>query len=109
MTQSDLAAVVGVDIATISNTERGVSVPDFATIESVADILVVSLDDLVGRDSEWTKPQSGDEKVSPFQNPWPTISKLQAQLDKLTAELRTVRNQPAEGRPKPTEKGRRTA
>lgn len=57
MTQAQLAKAVGVDIATIGKTELGKTVPDYATLETIADILAVTLDALVGRDSEWTKPQ----------------------------------------------------
>lgn len=49
MTQQLLADAVGVDISTIGKTELGKTVPDYATLESIADILAVSLDVLVGR------------------------------------------------------------
>jgi transcriptional regulator with XRE-family HTH domain len=55
LTQAELAEAVGVDPATIGKTELGKTVPDYATLESIADILTVSLDDLVGRNADWTK------------------------------------------------------
>lgn len=53
-TQAALAAAAGVDIATVTNTERGVSVPGYATLESFADILVATMDDLTGRTREFS-------------------------------------------------------
>ncbi|MHB1872935.1 MAG: helix-turn-helix domain-containing protein [Steroidobacteraceae bacterium] len=49
MTQAALAAVVGVDLSTISTIERGEVTPSFATLWTVADILGSGLDELVGR------------------------------------------------------------
>ncbi len=49
MTQAALAAVVGVDLSTISTIERGEVTPSFATLWTIADILGAGLDELVGR------------------------------------------------------------
>ncbi len=49
ITQAELASAIGVDVATISKTERGETVPDYATIEAVADFLGTTVDQLTGR------------------------------------------------------------
>jgi transcriptional regulator with XRE-family HTH domain len=51
ISQAELANVVGVDMSTISDIERGDRVPNYATIESMADFLAVTIDELVGRSS----------------------------------------------------------
>lgn len=108
MTQGALAALVGVDIATISKTELGKTVPDLATLESVADILAVSLDDLIGRRTP-TPQGNGGAIERPSPNPWPAISMLQMQLDELRSELRQARDQMPESAPKRSVKEPRSA
>jgi len=74
LTQADLANLVGVDIATISKTELGKTVPDFAALETIADILAVSLDGLVGRDTTLlTQREDGVERES--LGPWARIDR----------------------------------
>jgi transcriptional regulator with XRE-family HTH domain len=96
LTQSELAALVGVDIATISKTEIGKTVPDFATIETLADILGLSLDALVGRQTpEATLPiasgaaesRSGD--IPPEGDLLEALREMQMQMDTLTSLVET--------------------
>jgi transcriptional regulator with XRE-family HTH domain len=55
LTQEALAAKAGLKTtATISNIERGVSLPDIVTLVSIADALAVPIDVLIGRGSELT-------------------------------------------------------
>jgi transcriptional regulator with XRE-family HTH domain len=49
LTQTQLATKAGLDWTTISNIERGAAAPDFATLDTLADILHVTVDELSGR------------------------------------------------------------
>jgi transcriptional regulator with XRE-family HTH domain len=49
VTQLELAAAIGVGVETVSNTERGATVPDYATVEAMADFLGCKIDELTGR------------------------------------------------------------
>lgn len=49
LTQAQLAGQAGVDLMTVSKIERGVTVPDLATLWTLADLLGFSLDQVVGR------------------------------------------------------------
>ncbi len=108
MTQGALAALVGVDIATISKTERGKTVPDLATLESIADILSASLDDLVGRRAP-TPQETEDAGGRLSRNPWPVIAMLQSQLDEMRSEMRQDRDRRSESAPKRPPKAPRSA
>ena len=108
MTQGALAALVGVDIATISKTERGKTVPDLATLESIADILSASLDDLVGRRAP-TPQESEETSARLSQNPWPALAMLQSQLDEMRSEMQRDRDRRAESAPKRPAKAPRSA
>ncbi|MHB8703719.1 MAG: helix-turn-helix transcriptional regulator [Candidatus Tyrphobacter sp.] len=57
MSQAVLADLVGANLSTVSDIERGVSVPSLSTAWAIADRLGVSLDDLVNRDG-LTQPES---------------------------------------------------
>ncbi|TAM88873.1 helix-turn-helix domain-containing protein [bacterium] len=49
LTQAELGAAAGIDLMTVSKIERGIAAPDYATVETLADILRVPIDLLVGR------------------------------------------------------------
>lgn len=49
LTQQALADLVGVRGATISDIERGENMPDMGTLWTMADILALTIDDLIGR------------------------------------------------------------
>ncbi len=51
MTQEELAAAVHVTQGSISQWERGMTNPDFKTLILLADVLCVSVDELIGRNS----------------------------------------------------------
>lgn len=113
MTQSALAAFVGVDVATISKTELGKTIPDFATLESIADRLGVTIDVLVGREpavSPLVMPREGaDETAPPFRNPWPAIAEIQRQIDQLAQQLQPLVEERREPPTKQTPKRKRSA
>ncbi len=50
--QKELASVLGKEVSTVSNYIQGVTKPSFDTLIKIADILEVSLDDLVDRQVE---------------------------------------------------------
>ncbi len=114
-TQSQLANLIGVDIATISNTERGQRVPAFSAIESMADALRISIDDLVGRHQ--ALPTLGFSEIASTHPPtagaesrdtWTVFAALQAQLDALRAYGEETRRRIEALEPKPGRKGPRT-
>lgn len=51
MTQRQLSSSIHVTRATLSNYERGQRLPDIYMVSAIADILGVSVDDLLGRNS----------------------------------------------------------
>lgn len=59
MKQSELAAAVGVSVATISNWERGVYEPDQNSLMRLSEMFSVSVDYLIGNDSEQQKKPIG--------------------------------------------------
>ena len=110
MTQAALAAVVGVDLSTISTIERGEVTPSLATLWTVADVLAVGLDELVGRRTPNATPQESEGAAArPFQNPWPTLAMLQSQLDEMRSEMQRDRDRRAESAPKRPAKAPRSA
>lgn len=52
LSQSELAKLVGVDIASIQNWENGEYMPTLSTTVKLADVLGVSIDQLAGRTVE---------------------------------------------------------
>lgn len=48
--QEDIALLLGIKRQTLSSYERGVTFPDIFTLVRIADILNISLDELVGRE-----------------------------------------------------------
>jgi transcriptional regulator with XRE-family HTH domain len=74
LTQAQLAELIGADINTISNIERGASAPDYATVEALADAFELkSVDVVTGRKDLQTALADGDI-------PDPLATALRAQL-----------------------------
>lgn len=77
LTQAELGAAAGIDLMTVSKIERGIAAPDYATIETLADILRVPIDVLVGRLSPHEAVAQGlleKEELEPFNSFSPMIS-----------------------------------
>lgn len=51
LSQADLASLVGTSLTSVQNWENGVTMPTLRVSIRIADVLKVSLDQLVGRDS----------------------------------------------------------
>lgn len=60
VSQEQLAEMIDVNQAFVSQLERGVRVPTVAMLEQIADVLGCSLDYLVGRDTNHTKIERND-------------------------------------------------
>lgn len=123
MSQEELADLIGATAGTVSEIERGVTSPSISTAWSMADILAVSLDVLMGRvPMPWADepgvighgdltPQGSGAATSPSsqpsRDPWLAIEAMQRQIDALT--VRAKKASPAESQTKPTPRRRRTA
>jgi transcriptional regulator with XRE-family HTH domain len=87
MSQATLADLVGANLSTVSDIERGVSVPNLSTAWAIADRLALALDDLVGRDS--VKPPATVAEGGPRSQEAPlpagavldSFEELQGQID----------------------------
>lgn len=87
LSQAALADLVGANLSTISDIERGVSVPALSTAWAIADRLGVTLDDLVGRVTQQSL-DAEEGQPSPIDRvpPGPTrdvLLALQGQIDAL--------------------------
>lgn len=114
LSQTALADLIGANLSTISEIERGLTVPSLSTVWSIADRLAVSLDSLVGRQgvakqfSMLQDDESGTESRSTDE--WrPIVADLQRQLDLLREEMRKVRPESDQAETTPTPKGKRSA
>lgn len=101
MTQQALADLVGVRGATISDIERGANMPDMETLWTIADILALTIDDLIGRRPPegatipgllapfMLDPDAGTESLGL------AVGMLQKSLEMTIAELGRVRDRTA--------------
>lgn len=95
MSQTTLADLIGANLSTISEIERGLTVPSLTTIWSIADRLGTPIDVLVGRQapdySPLIMPPAADAGTeAPFRSPWPALREIQRQLDDLAREVRPL-------------------
>ena len=58
--QKELATSLGIAANTLSQYETGKREPDIKTMEKIADVLNVTVDDLLGRDEKKPAPTDGD-------------------------------------------------
>jgi len=107
MTQSALAAAIGVDIKTVNTIERGGQIPKLSTAESIADILAVELDQLVGRTAPtqtvrlmprieppppWLTPEGLGERVAELERSGLETAKVARDALALAQQLRDAQS-----------------
>ena len=65
MTQVELADAMGVSFQAVSNWERGNSMPDISKLSELAEILGISIDELLGKKNPVVEKLAKEEKVNP--------------------------------------------
>lgn len=98
LTQSQLGDLVGIAWTTLSRIERGEVVPDYATVEAVADRLGLAIDDLTGRITQQSIDAEGESHLKdaplPPEAVLDSFEDLQGQIDAIR-EFVGMRSEPA--------------
>lgn len=90
LTQMELAKLFNIDQTTVSKWEVGKAIPDYDTLQKLADFYEVSVDYLLGRDEKKEMPAGFPTDISQFEN---DLRKVNFPVDKwsqLTEEQKGI-------------------
>jgi len=83
LSRDDLANKLGISYSTIAKYESGTREPDFETLEKISNIFEVSIDYLLGQETNYSELEHYKNKIS---TEFPDIDLMFKDLESLTAE-----------------------